>query len=245
MEQQLIIKSTLEKLSLIENLPIEFRVDNRRPIKFTCPTVYDLFSELDIKVFLTVISLTADKLKEMKLTVSFDTSTPGKIIQGFMGFTDYSSIMQKYLSRYIVGAAIIDGSIHVENEKVMSYELQYIAETMQIALGQKNFEEKQEAETVKDPIMNQILEAQKAAEEKLRKAKAKKAARGKGYSVEELMLAISYEFGYSVKDLLNKTYFALIWYFGFVSKVDAHKLNQMILSSGMSKKKNYSYWLNT
>jgi hypothetical protein len=47
-----------------------------------------------------------------------------------------------------------------------------------------------------------------------------------------------------MKELLNKTYFSLIWHFGFVSRVDAHKLNQMILSSGMSKQKSYNYWLN-
>lgn len=246
MEQQLTIKTTLEKLSLIENLPIEFKVGERRAIKFTCPTIYDLFSELDIRIFTTVISLTADKLKEMKLQVPFDTSDSGKIIQGFMGFSDYSLIMQKYFSKYIVGATVIDNGLYVDNEKIMSYELKYIAEVMQIALGQKTFEEKQETEAVEaDPIMSKILEAQRSAEEKLRKAKAKKAKNGKGYSVEEIMLAVSYEFGHNVKDLLNKTYFSLIWYFGFVSKVDAHKLNQLILSSGMSKKKNYSYWLNT
>lgn len=245
MEQQLIIKTTLEKISLIENLPIEFSINERRPIKFTCPTIYELFSELDIKMFTTIISLTADKLKEMKLSVQFDTSDAGKIIQGFMGFTEYGSILRKYFAKYIVNAEIVENSILVNGEKVLSYELEYIADVIKIALGQKNFEEKQEtSDQPLDPVMGKILEAQRKSEEKLRKIKAKKASQGKGYSIEEIMVAISYEFGYPIKDLMNKTYFSLIWYFGFVSKVDAHKLNQMILSSGMSKQKSYSYWLN-
>lgn len=245
MAQQSNIKTTLQKLSLIENLPVEFSIDNRRPIAFTCPSVYDLFSELDIKIFLTVISLTLDKIKELKIKINFDTSTQGKIIQGFMGFTDYGPILKKYFIKYIKDSKIIDNAIFVGEEKVLSNELQYISEVIQISLGQKEYEEKQESEAeLKDPVIGKILKAQQEAEEKLKKIKAKKTKNNKGYSIEEIMLAVSYEFGYSMKDLLNKTYFSLVWYFGFVSKVDAHKLNQLILSSGMSKKKSYSYWLN-
>lgn len=245
MAQQSNIKTTLQKLSLIENIPIQFSIDNRRPISFTCPTTYDLFSDLDIKIFITLISLTSEKIKELKINVNFDTSTTGKIIQGFMGFTDYGPTLKKYLSKYIKNSEIIDNAIFVEKEKILSSELEYIADVMQISLGQKEFDEKQESEAeLDDPVIGKILKAQKEAEEKLKKVKSNKAKNGKGYSIEEIMLAISYEFGYSMKDLLNKTYFALIWYFGFVSKVDAHKLNQMILSSGMSKQKKYSYWLN-
>jgi glutamyl/glutaminyl-tRNA synthetase len=246
MAQQSGIKTTLQKLSLIENIPVEFNIDNRRPITFVCPTTYDLFSELDIKIFLTVISLTTQKIKELKLNVNFDTSTTGKIIQGFMGFTDYGTILRKYFLKYIKNSEVVENAIFVQKEKVLSSELDYISDIIQISLGQKEFEEKQESEAeLKDSVIGKILQAQKEAEEKLKKVKSKKAKSGKGYSIEEIMLAVSYEFGYSMKDLLNKTYFSLIWHFGFVSRVDAHKLNQMILSSGMSKKKSYSYWLNT
>jgi hypothetical protein len=55
MEQQSTISSTLEKFSLIHNLPIEFSLQNRRVIKFTCPTIKELTSEINLK-FLWVIS---------------------------------------------------------------------------------------------------------------------------------------------------------------------------------------------
>jgi hypothetical protein len=245
MEQQSTIKTTLEKLSLIENLPIEFSIQNRRLIRFTCPSVYDLTTELEFKIFISVISLTPEKMKEFNIIVNFDSSSVGKIIQGFMGFSDYSNILLKYFKKYIKNSEIVDKSIFVENEKVLSDELEYIAHVIQISVGQKSFEEKQESEAeLEDPVMGRIIKAQREAEEKLKKIKAKKAKDGKGYSIEEIMLSVSYEFGYEIKELLNKTYFSLIWYFGFVSKVDAHKMNQLILSSGMSKQKSYSYWLN-
>jgi hypothetical protein len=246
MAQQSITKTTLQKLSLIQNLPVEFSLDNRRSIKFVCPTINDIFTELDIRTFLTVISLSPEKIKELKMTAKFDTSSAGKIIQGFMGFSDYGPILQKYFLKYILNSTVKENAIFVNDEKVLSNELEYIADVIQMSLNQKTFvEDPVPKSELEDPVLGKILKAQQQAEEKLKKAKAKKTKSTKGYAIEDIMLSISYEFGISMAELLNKTYFSLTWHFGFVPKVDAHKLNQLILSSGMSKKKNYSYWLNT
>lgn len=246
MEQQNRIKTTLQKISLIENISIQFSINERRIIEFKCPTVYDLISDLEFKKFMSVISLTPEKVKELKLNLPFDSSEHGKLIQGFMAFSEYSKLLLKYFKKFVKDSEILENTLVVNSEKVMSYELKYIVEVMQMSLGQKVFiEDAEESSSIdKDSLMGKILEQQKTAEEKLRKVKAKKAANAKGYSIEEIMLAISYEFGLTLQELLNKTYFALIWYFGYVSKVDAHKLNQQILSSGMSKQKSYNYWLN-
>ena len=246
MEQQNKIKTTLQKISLIENIPVQFSINERRIIEFKFPTVYDLMADLEFKKFMSIISLTPEKVKELKLNLPFDTTEHGKLIQGLIGFTEYSQLLLKYFKKFVKDSEIIENALVVNSEKIMSYELQYIVEVMQMSLGQKVFIEDAEENSGinKDSLIGKILEQQKAAEEKLRKVKAKKAANGKGYSIEEIMLAISYEFGLTLQELLNKTYFALIWYFGYVSKVDAHKLNQQILSSGMSKQKSYNYWLN-
>jgi len=247
MEQQNKIKTTLQKISLIENIPVQFSINERRIIEFKFPTVYDLMADLEFKKFMSIISLTPEKVKELKLNLPFDTTEHGKLIQGLIGFTEYSQLLLKYFKKFVKDSEIIENALVVNSEKIMSYELQYIVEVMQMSLGQKVFIEDDVAENKNvDPNspIGQILEKQKATEEKLRKVKAKKAANGKGYSIEEIMLAISYEFGLTLQELLNKTYFAVIWYFGYVSKVDAHKLNQQILSSGMSKQKSYNYWLN-
>jgi hypothetical protein len=125
----------------------------------------------------------------------------------------------------------------------MSYELDYIIDKILISIGQKNFEEEEKTNEEKlDPVMAKILQAQKESEEKLKKSKQKKSEGG--LSIEQIMLAVTYEFRIPSKDLLELNYFGVIWYFSYVGKVDAHKLNQMILSSGMSKQKSYSYWLN-
>jgi hypothetical protein len=62
-------------------------------------------------------------------------------------------------------------------------------------------------------------------------------------AIEEILLAISYEFNVSFEELLNRNYYSIIWQFGYVGKVDSHRLSQIILGTGNSKSRNYSYWL--
>lgn len=244
MEQQYNINSTFDKMSLIHNVSVQFSINDRRTIEFTFPTIRDSLGDINFKVFLGIVTLTPEKVKEKKLKFNFIVEKHGDIIQGLIGSKDYSQILVKYLLKYIKNSEYKEQAIFVDNEKVMSYELEYIIDKILISVGQKNFEEEEEKlnEEKLNPEIAKILKAQKESEEKLKKAKQKKSQGS--LSIEQIMLAVTYEFRISSKDLLELNYFSLIWYFGYVGKVDAHKLNQMILSSGMSKQKSYNYWLN-
>jgi hypothetical protein len=247
MEQASNIRSSLDRLGLINNLPVEFSIDNRRTISFRCPTIKELTSELDIRLFTGLISLTPEKLKELKINLSFNAKDPGSIVQGLLFSDEYTGVLSKYLVRFIKNAEYGNKEISVDGEKVLSYEFDYIVHVILISLSKKEYEENPEDEQKKlekeNPIMAKILAAQKEAEEKLKKAKNKKDKSG-NYSTEEIMLAVSYEFNIPFEKMLEMNFFGVIWYFGYVGKVDAHKLNQLILSSGMSKQKSYNYWLN-
>jgi len=248
MEQKLSISSTLEKFSLIHNIPVQFSLDGRRVIQFKFPTIKELTSEINLRMFIGLMSMTEEKLKEMGIKLLVKPDSYGALAYGLLFNEIYAPIISYYLLKYIDKSEIKNKEIYVAEEKVNSAEINYIIENIMISIGKKEYaepDEQTEKELEENPIMAKILAAQKEAEEKLNKIKQKKAKNsGKGYTIEEIMLAISYELGLSIEYLLNLNYFAVIWYFGFVSKVDAHKLNQMILSSGMSKQKSYSYWLN-
>jgi hypothetical protein len=242
MEQQSNIRTTLDRICLIYRLPIEFSIDNRRPIKFTCPTIQDTLSNVDFPNFMGIVSLTPEKVKQNNIQLNFAAKNRGDILQGFIYLDPKDSVLKKYLMKYIEGAEFKNKELFVGDEKVMSYELQYIADSMLMSLGQEEYIEKKEQKIEEvNPIMAEILKKQKEAEDKLKKSKASKEDK---LTIEEIILAVSYEFHMDYEKILQMSYFGLIWYFGYVGKVDAHKLNQMILSSGMSKQKHYSYWLN-
>jgi hypothetical protein len=244
MEQQTYrINSTFDRMSLIHNVPVQFSINERRVIEFSFPTIRDSLGDIDFKTFLGVISLTPERIKEKDLKLNFIVKIHGDIIQGLIANDDYSKLLVPYLLKYIKNSEYKDKAIFVDDEKIMSYELDYIIDKILISIGQKNFEEEEKTNEEKlDPAIAKILQAQKESEEKLKKIKQKKSEGG--LNIEQIMLAVTYEFRISSKDLLELNYFGVIWYFSYVGKVDAHKLNQMILSSGMSKQKSYNYWLN-
>jgi hypothetical protein len=248
MEQKLSISSTLEKFSLVHNIPVEFSINGGRIIRFKFPSIMEMTTEINLRMFIGLMSMTEEKLKELGIKLLVKPDSYGALAYGLLFNENYSSIISHYLLKYIDKSELKNKEIYVANERVTAAEINYIIDTIMISIGKKEYvvENKEEEKELEDnPIMAKILAAQKESEEKLNKIKQKKAKNsGKGYTIEEIMLAVSYEFGLSMDYLLNLNYFALVWYFSFVAKVDAHKLNQMILSSGMSKQKTYNYWLN-
>lgn len=247
MEQKNSIDTSLESPALIWNLPITFNLEGRRPITFRCPTIKDLFEDKDLKKFIAFISLTPKKVKESTtLKLPFKYETQGDLIKGLVTFTEYGVILAKYFLKYIVDSDYTNKEIVVNGEKIISTEFDYIAKVILVSMNQIPYEEieikKEETKEI-NPIIKDIMEKQKQAEDKLKKIKAKK-DKGSGLTIEQILLAITYEFHLTPEYLLGLNYYGLIWYFGYVGKVDAHKLNQQILSSGMSKQKSYNYWLN-
>jgi hypothetical protein len=247
MEQQQTIRSTFEKNALINHLPVEFSLENRRNIKFKYPSIEELLSELDLQLFLTMVGLNKKKIEEAKILVNFPIESRGEIISNFIAYTDYGKVLKKYFKNYIDKCEEKDDGLYVDDLKINSKEYEHIAWVILVSCGAEQVDDKDIGPAKKveklTPEMEEILKKQKEAEEKLNRIKQKK-AKNSGFTIEQIMLAITYEFAIPMKDLIKLNYYALFWYFSFVGRVDSHKLNQLIISSGFSKKKDYSYWLN-
>jgi hypothetical protein len=248
MEQQQTIRTTFEKTSLINHLPIEFTINDRRNIKFIYPTVEELISDLDLQLFITLINLTKEKIESMNMKLPFKLDSRAGIALNFMAYTEYSELLSKYFTRYVNTCEFKDNALFVKDQKIILEEMEYIIKVILISCGiESSTEEELSSKMTKSdsvsPEIQAILKKQKESEEKIRQIKQKKAEKS-GFTIEQVMLAITYEFGIPIRDLIKLNYYAIFWYFGFVGKVDSHKLNQLIISSGFSKKKDYSYWLN-
>jgi hypothetical protein len=254
MEQQSTTKleTTLEKISIIANLPIEFSINGRRSISVKLPTLKEYITELEFKKFLGVISLTPDKIKDLKLKLNFETKSVGGILKGFIYLTEYKGMLLKYLGRYVSDLQLVEGMVLVKGEEINVEELEYIAKLFLVSMYMEKLDdnllnkklESKAPEKELSEVDKKLAEKQKLAEEKLRKAKEKKTeSSSSGLAIEEILLAISYEFSISFEELLNKNYYSIIWQFGYVGKIDSHKLYQIIFGTGNTKNKNYSYWL--
>lgn len=60
--------------------------------------------------------------------------------------------------------------------------------------------------------------------------------------LESIMIAVTYEFGFSLEDIMNMNYFTLIWYYSYTGKLHVYRINQQAIASGMVKKINTDYF---
>lgn len=246
------IETTYDKTSIILNMPIEFSMDSRRPIRFRLPTIRDFISDLGFKKFISLISLTPESIRDSNIPVNFKVDTWGDLIQGLMLFTDFNTLMTNYFAKFIEKCSIDKSGLVVNETKILSYELEYIAHIILVSLMLVEFDidytntkaQAVEKEPELSPTEKAMMLKQKAAEEKLKKAKNKKSSGGDSLTLEEIMLAVSYEFHKDLETLLDINYFSLIWQFGYVGYLDGHKLQQIMFGTGNTKDKKYTYWLN-
>ena len=60
--------------------------------------------------------------------------------------------------------------------------------------------------------------------------------------IENIMIAVTYEFGFSLEEIMNMNYFTLIWYYSYTGKLHVYRINQQAIASGMVKKINTDYF---
>jgi ATP phosphoribosyltransferase regulatory subunit HisZ len=138
--------------------------------------------------------------------------------------------------------------LYVKNEKLFVgaqllklKELQKIEEVLQIIMGQKISTSKDEEEL--SPEEKRMLEL----EEKI-KAKKQKQEEEEGKTeqdantIEDIMIAVIYEFGFDLEKIMNMNYFTLIWFYSYTSKLHVYRINQFAIGSGMVKKINSDYF---
>jgi hypothetical protein len=139
MEQQYSIKTTFDKMSLIHNVPVQFSINGRRVIEFKFPTIRETLGDINFNSFLGIVLLTPESVKQKKIKLDFIVEQQGDIVQGLLGIKDYAKLIVPYLLRYVKGAVFKDNAIYVDDEKVMSYEFNYIVEKLMIAMSQKSY----------------------------------------------------------------------------------------------------------
>jgi hypothetical protein len=254
MKDKLTFNSNLQPIHLIHRLPIEFSINERRTIRFVVPSLKYSLETLNFNLIISLFNLTPEKIAEYKMKLPFKVTNQSDIMMGLLLLTEYQDLFKIFFEEHIDDFKIHEKKVFVGKDTILASELQYIVEVILVSIGIKQMSEitlqpktEEDKQIIDKPnsAAARILAAQRKSEERLQKIKAKQRQhKSAGYALEEILLAINYEFNVSMADLFNSTYYGIIWYFGFVGKVDAHKMNQMVLSSGMSKSKKYSYWLN-
>lgn len=147
-----------------------------------------------------------------------------------------------HLKKIILNCYFDNGFLFVGEKEITEAEIEKISKLIRIAIGEEKYEDYSEKEKTLTDEERRLLEL----EEKIKKKKqTQQQAEEKVDSksvLEDIMIAVTYEFGFTLEHIMNMNYFTLLWYYSYTGKIHVYRINQFAIGSGMVKKINTDYF---
>lgn len=228
------------RIQMLRNKPIRIARENEGEYLFVQgPTIGEIYE--DEKLFLASQILTMQD-KELKKFLNIDIEDLNKMGMITMILTRFSEkeIMLERFQKIILGLNINKGRIFVDKDPLKEKELERIEEILLIILGQRREDKEEKPE---EENLSPQEKRMKELEEKVRAKKEKaKEQNDDDNIIENIMISVIYEFGFSIEQIMNMNYFTLIWYYSYTGKLHVYRINQHAIGSGMVKKINTDYF---
>lgn len=233
---------TFNKIQLLRNRPIQVGRDIADTYLFVqAPTIAQLY---DDNLYFFTIQLLTMKLENLIvfLKIKNNKLTRKEIINIVLEEAEEKEEILSHLQKIILNCYFYEGFVVVDNKEITDKEIEKISKLLRISMGEEKYEDYSEQDKELTKEEKRLLEL----EEKIKKKKEEQSeAEGEVKSksvLEDIMISISYEFGYTLEHIMNMNYFTLLWYYSYTGKIHVYRINQFAIGSGMVKKINTDYF---
>lgn len=233
---------TFNRIQLLRNKPIKVLRENEKDFIYVQgPTVAELYD--DELYFFVVQLLVLPREELLKLLQSKnDKYSKIEMINIILTESDDKEKFKKYISQIIIGSEMKGEFLSHNGEEITDTEIEMISDLIRIIMGQKKYEEYSEEQ-------RELTDEEKRLAELEKKIQAKKEAKTESEQKEEpkniledIMIALTYEFGFTIEHMMQMNYFTILWYYSYTGKLHVYRFNQFALSSGAVKKINTDYF---
>ena len=222
---------------MLSNKPIRIAREKQDSYLFVQgPTIGQVYE--DDKLFLATQILIMPE-KELKNFLNSSESKLNKLELLTLLLTSYQEkdILLEKFKQIILGLYVKEDRLYIDKQLLKQQEVVRIESILQIIMGQK-VEEKEE-----QPELSPQEKRLKDLEEKVKAKKQKQEVQPEeDNGIENIIIAVIYEFGFDFEKIMNMNYFTLIWYYSYTGKLHVYRINQQAISSGMVKKINTDYF---
>jgi hypothetical protein len=233
---------TFNKIQLLRNRPIQVeRGVSESYLFIQAPTISQLYD--DNLYFFTVQLLTMElnALREF-LKVKNKKLSRIEILNIVLEEAQEKEDILSNLQKIILNCYFQEGFVFVNKKEITEVEIEKISKLIRIAIGEEKYEDYSEEVKELTDEEKRLLEL----EEKIKKKKqTQQQAQEKVDSksvLEDIMIAVTYEFGFTLEHIMNMNYFTLLWYYSYTGKIHVYRINQFAIGSGMVKKINTDYF---
>lgn len=228
---------TFNRIQMLSNKPIRIAREKQDSYLFVQgPTIGQVYE--DDKLFLATQILIMPE-KELKNFLNSSESKLNKLELLTLLLTSYQEkdILLEKFKQIILGLYVKEDRLYIDKQLLKQQEVVRIESILQIIMGQK-VEEKEE-----QPELSPQEKRLKDLEEKVKAKKQKQEVQPEeDNGIENIIIAVIYEFGFDFEKIMNMNYFTLIWYYSYTGKLHVYRINQQAISSGMVKKINTDYF---
>lgn len=233
---------TFNRIQMLRNKPIKIARERQDSYLFIQgPTIGQIYE--DDKLFMAIQILMMPE-KELKEFLNLKDTGFDKLQLLTLLVTEYKEkeTLINYFSKTILGFKVKDERIFIDTQLLKLKEVYSIQEILQAIMGQKIEPIKEEKEL--SPQEKRLLELEEKVKNKKAEQKEKEPEQIKDDEnhIENIMVAVMYEFGFDFEKIMNMNYFTLIWFYSYTSKLHVYRINQFAIGSGMVKKINSDYF---
>jgi hypothetical protein len=230
------------KIQLLRNKPIQIERDEVGTfIRVQPPTISNLY---DDSLFFFTIQLVTMELEELKdfLKVQNKKFNRINIINTVLEEAKESHEILSHLQKIIFDLSFEEGFLCVDRIEITNKEIEKISKLLRIAIGEERYEEYSEEPKELTDQEKRLLEL----EEKIKKKKETQKETDKTVEsksvLEDIIISVTYEFGFTMEHIMNMNYFTLLWYYSYTGRIHVYRINQFAIGSGMVKKINTDYF---
>ena len=233
---------TFNKIQLLRNQPIQVERETPGTHLFVQPpTISQLY---DDNLYFFTIQLLTVEIESLKniLKVKNKKLSRIEIINVILEEADENQEILNHLQKIILGCYFDQNFLCLNEKEITETEINKISKLLKISIGEQKYEDYSEEEKTMTDDEKRLLQL----EEKIKKKKEAQQGASKEVDsksiLEDIIIAVTYEFGFTLEHIMNMNYFALLWYYSYTGKIHVYRINQFAISSGMVKKINTDYF---
>jgi hypothetical protein len=201
---------TFNKIQLLRNQPIQVERENPGTHLFVQPpTISQLY---DDNLYFFTIQLLTVEIESLKniLKVKNKKLSRIEIINVILEEADENQEILNHLQKIILGCYFDQNFLCLNEKEITETEINKISKLLKISIGEQKYEDYSEEEKTMTDDEKRLLQL----EEKIKKKKEAQQGAGKEVDsksiLEDIIIAVTYEFGFTLEHIMNMNYFALL-----------------------------------
>ena len=232
------------KIQVLRNRPIKIQRDQEDEYFYVQgPTIGQVYDN-ELLFFTTqLFTMEHEDLFEY-LGIENKDYTRIEIINMVIESADKGPEILESMQKIVLDTAFNNGFLFVGDKEMSENEAKKISKLLKIIMGQATYQDSEEDERELSDMEKRMKELEEKIQKKKGQKKQTKAENDKEEKsiLEDIMIALTYEFGFDIEKMMGMNYFTLLWYYSYTSKIHVYRINQFAIGSGMVKKINTDYF---